>query len=248
MALFSGFPSLDACIGGFQKSDLVVVAARPGEGRFSLALTMAVHNALEDHVPVGFFSLEVSGGSLARKLPGMESISESEKILTAGVFTDCLKVASRVHDAPLFISDEPNQELAEIAELSRLLCSRHGVKIIFIDYFDLISYEGVEPSGVDCTEVAAKTLKDLACELGIPIVVSALLKRSSRATPPTIKHLGKASILERYADVVILFDRNGQPKETVKGAMEEAARFLVVKNRNNQGTIVEIGFSEVRTR
>jgi len=211
----SGFRILDKYIGGFKPSDMVIIAARPSVGKTALGLNIAINMAFGPNpVPVGFFSLEMSGASLVERILSnkgqinnmvlrngkIDSVSEQKMMDAAGVLYENAK--------NLLIQDTPNISLMEIRSQSRRMKRENDIQAIFIDYIGLIDLKG--PANMPRHEqvsIISRSLKSLARELNVPIICLAQVNREGgKDRPPMLADLRDSGSIEQDADLVILLD------------------------------------------
>ncbi len=211
----SGFRPLDRLIGGFKPSDMVIIAARPSVGKTALGLNIAMNMAFGPNpVPVGFFSLEMSGASLVERILSnmgqinnmtlrngkLDKDSEQKLMDTAGMLYENAK--------NLLIQDTPNISLMEIRSQARRMKRENDIKAIFIDYIGLIDLQG--PSSMPRHEqvsIISRSLKSLARELNVPVICLAQVNREGgKDRPPMLADLRDSGSIEQDADLVILLD------------------------------------------
>lgn len=214
--VLSGFYTLDAYLGGFKPSELIIIGARPSVGKtaFSLSLVhnMAFKNA--DPIKVGFFSLEMSGAALMERLIARESSINSMALrngqLTPEMDTALMTSVSRMYEKQenLLIQDTPNIKLMEIKAQARRMVRTDGVKIIFIDYIGLIEAEGMSAhQRHEQIGYISRSLKSLARELNVPIIVLSQVNREAgKDRAPMLADLRESGSIEQDADVVLLLD------------------------------------------
>jgi replicative DNA helicase len=239
----SGFEKLDDMTGGFQPSDFIVIGARPSVGKTALALSMAAHISVKKHIPAAFFSLEMTDIALARRLLSGEARLEAKKIKTGFLKTsDYPKLtegAAHLYEAPLYIIAVPNMELLDLRAQARLLRLQHKVEIIFIDYLTMITPENTKIQSFDQFAAVSKSLKSLARELNIPIVVLSQLNREAKEKEAQLSNIRASGAIEQDADLVIFIERE-------KGAMD--AKLNIVKQRDGETGKIDIVFMPEYTR
>jgi replicative DNA helicase len=239
----SGYERLDTMTSGFQPSDFIVIGARPSVGKTALALNMAAHMAFHNKVPSAFFSLEMSEIALTQRLISSEAAVEGNKLrsgfLTAADFKQILDVAGKMYEAPFFIVDIPNMKLLDLRSQARKLRSQQRVEIMFIDYLGLIGHEnGSLPRYEQISEIS-RSLKSLARELEIPVVVLCQLNRDAQWETPTLANLRDSGSIEQDADLVMFLHREPPKKDKKDQAEKEktptdeiATELIVAKQRN----------------
>ena len=252
----SGFSELDAMTSGFQKSEFIIIGARPSVGKTALALTMAANMAVEKKIPVGFFTLEMSENALMMRLISSESRINSEKIrsgmLRTSDFQSLTDAAGRIYDAPLYIDDTPNMKLLDLRAQARRLRSKENVEVIFVDYIGLIEPETKTnvPRHEQVAEIS-RSLKSLARELNIPIICLSQVGRQSEGKAPNLADLRESGSIEQDADVVMFLhrqketDRDHDQSSRVTNVVTE---LIVAKQRNGPIGTVRIAFLPKYTR
>lgn len=242
----TGFKELDILLGGFQKSDLVVLAARPSVGKTSLALDMMRHAALIEKKNVAFFSLEMSNMQIMDRLLGMQSGIPFWEIRTNKLTEEkVIKLANtmgELADANIYVDDTAGQHINQIRTKARRLALEHGVDIIFVDYLQLMHGNSKESRTLEVGEVS-QGLKNLAKELNVPVVALSQLSRAieqRQSRRPQLSDLRESGSIEQDADVVIFLDREEtwNPDTEKKGSAE----VFVAKHRNGPTGILELAF------
>lgn len=217
---FSGIPSgiteLDSMTGGFQDSEMIIVGARPSMGKTALALSMMQHIAIDNKIPCGFFSLEMSRTQICQRLLSQIARIQSRKIrdgiLRLEDFAAIQNAAGMCYESPLYIVDTPNMKLLDLRTMARRMKALYDVKIIFIDYIGLISSENEDAPVYEQQSAVSKSLKNLARELEIPVVVLCQVARSAEGKEPGLNELRGSGSIEQDADVVIFIhgERKGK--------------------------------------
>lgn len=244
----SGLKPLDDLLSGFQKSDLVIIAARPSVGKTSLALDIARHVAVHEKVPVGIFSLEMSKEQLADRLICAEARVDLWKMRTGRLssegfphddFSKINHALAVLAEAPIFIDDSATSNVMEIRTLARRLQAEHGIGFLLVDYLQLM--EGPRPQEGRVQEVSeiSRALKGLARELDIPVIAVSQLSRAveGRSPPvPKLSDLRESGALEQDSDVVIFLYPRGRHEKTAENPNIVDA--IVSKHRNGPvGTV-----------
>lgn len=240
----TGFTELDQLTHGLHGGQLVILAARPAMGKSTLALDIARNAALAKGQSTIFFSLEMGRAEIAMRLLSAES-AISLQSMRKGMMAekDWSKVAStrgRINDAPLYIDDSPNMTLVEIRAKCRRLAQQTDLKMVVIDYLQLLtSGKKVESRQQEVSEFS-RALKLLAKELGVPVIAISQLNRQteqSKDKKPELSHLRESGSLEQDADVVVLLHREGVFEKDHPRAGE--ADLILAKQRNGPtGTVV----------
>lgn len=250
----SGFIDLDNVTAGFQKTDLIIIAARPAMGKTSLALSMAYNIAARSKLPVGMFSLEMSASQLVQRIISMESNIPLQKIRSGTMNDDeWMKLQDAVRaltDVPIYIDDSSLVTTAEIRSKARKMKIEHNVQAIFVDYLQFIT--GNSKLGSKQLEVAeiSRDLKSLAKELEIPIICLAQLGRGPDARTdhrPVLSDLRDSGAIEQDADIVcfIYRDEYYNKDNSEKPGIGE---LILAKHRNGATTTVEVAWLAEYTR
>ena len=242
----SGFHKLDKLTSGWQPSDLIIVAARPGMGKTALTLSMARNIAVGQNVPVAFFSLEMSSVQLIMRLISSETGLSSEKLRTGKLEKHEWKQLNiKVKDlekAPLFIDDTPSLSIFDLRAKARRLSSQHQIKLIVIDYLQLMT-GGNKQSGNREQEISmiSRNLKALAKELDVPVIALSQLSRAVEtrggSKRPLLSDLRESGAIEQDADIVSFIYRPEYYKieewdDDERSPTEGQAEFIIAKHRN----------------
>ncbi len=243
----SGFEKLDELTSGWQPSDLVIVAARPGMGKTALTLSMARNMAVDQGVPVAFFSLEMSSVQLITRLISSETGLSSEKLRTGKLEQhEWEQLNVKVKDlekAPLFIDDTPSLSIFDLRAKARRLASQHGIKLIVIDYLQLMTAGGSQKGGNREQEIStiSRNLKALAKELSVPVIALSQLSRAVEtrggSKRPLLSDLRESGAIEQDADIVSFIYRPEYYKieewdDEERTPTQGQAEFIVAKHRN----------------
>ncbi len=246
----TGFKNLDATLAGLQKSDLVILAARPSMGKTTLALNIAQHVATKEGIPVGIFSLEMGKDQLIDRLLASESGIEAWKLrnghLEDADFPKINEAMATLSEAPIYIDDSPMTNVMEMRTKARRLQSEHDLGLIVVDYLQLISGRNSSGSDSRVQEVAeiSRGLKSLARELNTPVLALSQLSRSveSRTPPiPQLSDLRESGSIEQDADVVMFIYRDEYYKRE-ESEEPGIAQVLIQKHRNGPTGKVELFF------
>ncbi|MFH2061762.1 MAG: replicative DNA helicase, partial [Candidatus Beckwithbacteria bacterium] len=177
----SGFKDIDNVLAGFQKSNLIILAARPGMGKTSLAVTIAQHVAVEKKMPVGYFSLEMSQEELVDRLLVSQADIDAWKLKTGRLnekdFSSLSDAMGELAEAPLYIDDTPGMSIMEMRTKARRLQSEHGLGLLVVDYLQLAHSRNLENRVQEISEVSMG-LKNLARELRLPVIALSQLSRA----------------------------------------------------------------------
>jgi replicative DNA helicase len=239
----SGFSKLDMMTSGFQKSELIIIGARPSIGKTALALSMMSHIALEKGIPCGFFSLEMPYESIGMRLLSMTSHVDMGRMrsgmLQKADFMKIQDAASNWFKAPLYTVDTPNMRLLDLRAMARRMVKNHDVKIIFIDYIGLITTENPNAQVFEQVSEISKSLKALARELAIPVVALCQVSRDAEGHEPNLAQLRGSGSVEQDADVVMFIDRE-RKRDEEKSVQD--AKIILAKQRNGPTGDIEIVF------
>jgi replicative DNA helicase len=260
--LATHFEDLDGMTSGFQKSDLIIIAARPSMGKTAFAINIAENAAVRDKKVVGVFSLEMSRESLVLRMLCSQSMVDSHKLRTGFLGRDDYQklvagLASLV-DAPIFIDDTPSISISEMrAKCRRLLQSQGRLDMIVVDYLQLVAAAPMGAGGKRyenrTQEVSAisRGLKALAKELRCPVVALSQLSRAPEARTgnnrPQLADLRESGAIEQDADVVCFIFREEVYKQDDPD-LEGKAEIIIAKQRNGPTGIVKLAFIKRSTR
>jgi replicative DNA helicase len=210
----TGFYQLDDMLGGFQKSDLIIIAARPSMGKTALALTLARNAAVDHKIPVGIFSLEMATMQLIIRMLCAEGRLNAHLVRTGKLPSEegvkLSKNAHRLIESPLYIDDTPAQTVLEIRAKARRLKSEKNVGMIIIDYLQLMQGPSNSESREREISHISRSLKSLAKELNIPVIALAQLNRAVETRNdkrPQLSDLRESGSIEQDADVVLFLNR-----------------------------------------
>jgi len=243
----TGFDKLDKLTSGWQPSDLIIVAARPGMGKTALTLTMARNIAVDFNQAVAFFSLEMSSVQLITRLISSETGLSSEKLRTGKLEKhewEQLNVKVKtLEKAPLFIDDTPSLSIFDLRAKARRLKSQYDIKVIMIDYLQLMTAGGSQKGGNREQEIStiSRNLKALAKELNVPVIALSQLSRAVEtrggSKRPLLSDLRESGAIEQDADIVSFIYRPEYYKidewdDEERSPTEGQGEFIVAKHRN----------------
>jgi replicative DNA helicase len=243
----TGFTNLDTYTHGLHPGQLVIVAARPSVGKSTFALDISRNAAIKHNQATIFFSLEMGRSEIAMRMLSAESgiylQSMRKGTLTEGDWAKLAAVRGKINDAPLYIDDSPNMSLVEIRAKCRRLAQQVQLKMVVIDYIQLMtSGKKVESRQQEVSEFS-RALKLLSKELGVPVVALSQLNRQAEQTKdkrPELSQLRESGSLEQDADVVILLHREGLFEKDHPRAGE--ADLILAKQRNGPTGTVTVAF------
>jgi replicative DNA helicase len=253
----SGFVELDEMTSGFQKSELVIVAARPSMGKTSFCLNIATHAALEGH-GIAVFSLEMSKDALVQRMLCAEARVDSQLVrrgmLRDHDFTKLARAAGILQTAPIWIDDTPAQTLLEVRSKARRLSAESPLGMIVVDYLQLMRSPEYSENRVQEISDISRSLKALARELEVPVVALSQLSRASEQRggerKPILSDLRDSGAIEQDADVVIFIHRPEMyQREDADGrSLEGVAEIIVAKHRNGPTGHLDLHFEKAITR
>ena len=244
--LETGFYELDDLTRGLQDGEMIVLASRPGVGKSALALNIAEHVAVDLEKPVAFFSIEMSREALALRLLSSRARVDGQRLRKGTLSNDeAAKVrdaASRLYEVPLYIDDQPGLRIIDLRAKARRLVARHKIKLIIVDYLQLMTTGQREENRQVEVASISRGLKSLARELRLPLLaISQLRRESEERNMPRLSDLRESGAIEQDADVVMLLHReemrHRQDSEEYK-ATKGKADLIIAKQRNGPvGTI-----------
>jgi len=247
----TGFVELDNKLSGFQKSDLIILAARPSMGKTSLALDIARQSAIKHNTPVGIFSLEMSSQQLVDRMLASQSDVDAWKLRTGKLsredeFESIRRSLDELSKAPIYIDDQPGNNILKMRSVARRLKSEKGLKLLIVDYLQLMvptSSRGNDNLVQQVTEIS-RSLKNLARELDVPVLALSQLSRAveQRGGRPRLSDLRDSGSIEQDADVVMFIHREDKYKEQAE--KNNIAEILIEKHRNGETGKVELFFND----
>ncbi len=239
----TGFMEFDDLTSGLHPSELIILAARPSQGKTALCLNIACHAAIRKKVPVGIFSLEMSRDQLAQRMLCAEAQVNSHRLRT-GMLTDddwsrLAKGLGRLSEAPIFIDDSPDLSLMEIRARARRMKSEHKIGLIIIDYLQLMHVRSHVDSRQQEISMISRSLKSLARELQVPVLALSQLSRSVEQRQdrrPQLSDLRESGAIEQDADLVGFIYHNPDT------AAENIIELIIAKQRNGPVGSVQLLF------
>lgn len=250
----TGFMDIDKLLGGFHKSDLIILAARPSMGKTSLALDIMRHAAVNNNVGCGIFSLEMSKDQLVDRLLSSQSGVDFAKIRTGRLHDDEFELLSdamgRLGSAPIYIDDGAGANIMEVRTKARRLKAEHDIGLIVVDYLQLMSGRSTENRVQEVSEIS-RSLKILARELNVPVLALSQLSRGLENRPdkvPQLADLRESGSIEQDADVVMFIYREAMYKLDLPEDRKHIAEIHVKKHRNGATGQVNLYFRAENTR
>jgi replicative DNA helicase len=251
----TGFADLDAMTRGFQRGDLIIIAARPSMGKTSLVLNVAQYVAMQPDHTVGVFSLEMSKESLFLRLLTSEAQIDSHRLMSGAIgqkdygrISHALETLSAMR---LYIDDTANVSVLEMRAKARRLKAEHGLNLLVVDYIQLMSSRGRHENRTLELAAISRSLKGLAKELDVPIVVLSQLSRAPEARSdhrPQLSDLRESGALEQDADVVIMIYREDAYNRDPNHPDAGTAELILAKQRNGPTGVVRLAFLREQTR
>lgn len=244
----TGFGDLDNMLAGMQDSNLIILAARPGIGKTTFATNIAQFVAVEKKLPVGYFALEMSNLEMVDRMLVSQANIDAWKLKTGNLKDDDFARLSEamgiMADCPLYIDDTPGQSILEIRTKARKLHSQVGLKLLVVDYLQLVIGDKSYESRVQEVGAISQGLKNLARELRIPVLALSQLNRgieNRTDKSPQLSDLRESGSIEQDADVVMFLYRNDD-------AILEDVKLGIAKHRNGGLGVVDLKFRGDRVR
>jgi len=252
----SGFEGIDKMTSGWQPSDLIIIAARPAMGKTAFVLSMMKKMAVDMRIPVAMFSLEMSKDQLVRRLMGNVTEISGEKLRNGQLEPhEWAQLDARVtamNDAPVYLDDTSGLSIFELRTKARRLVREHGIKMIMIDYLQLMTASGAQfNSRQEEVSVISRSLKGLAKELNVPIIALSQLNRGvesregNEGKRPQLSDLRESGAIEQDADIVCFIHRPeyyGFTMDEHNNDLRGIAEFIIAKHRNGAVGLVKMRF------
>ncbi|NLG49494.1 MAG: replicative DNA helicase, partial [Chloroflexi bacterium] len=250
----TGFTDLDRLLGGLQPSDLIIIAARPGVGKTSLAISLGMNAALKSNAVVAIFTLEMSGEQLVQRMLSSQTGIDSQRLRLGRIedmewekFTHASGVLS---EAAIFIDDTPSPSPMEIRTKARRLAAEYDLDMIIIDYLQLMQAgERRSENRVQEISYISRSLKSLARELNVPVIALSQLSRaveSRQEKRPVLSDLRESGSIEQDADIVMFIYRDEMYDENSDRA--NVADIIVAKHRNGPTDTISLRFDSSLTK
>jgi replicative DNA helicase len=243
----TGFKRLDRKLSGLQKSQLIIVAGRPGMGKTSFALNIAQHVAISSQIPVAVFSLEMSREQLAMRMLCSEALVDSQKTRNGGLtYDDFEKLAKGIEvlgKAPVYIDDSPTITVMEMLAKARRLKKEKGLGLVVIDYLQLMTGKDRRENRQQEISGMTRSLKIMAKELEMPVILLSQLSRASEKRDtkrPMLSDLRESGSIEQDADVVLFIHRESYYNQEAEGG--DITQIIVAKQRSGPTGDVNVGW------
>ncbi|MFL7790613.1 MAG: replicative DNA helicase, partial [Anaerolineae bacterium] len=242
----TGFTDIDRLLGGFQRSDLVIIAARPSVGKTSLCLSMA-RNAARFGQRVAIFSLEMSAEQIVQRIVSAETGIDTQRLRLGDLREDewplFVQATGKLADLPIFIDDTPSISVLQLRTKARRLHAEHGLDLILLDYLQLMSGDTHSENRVQEVSYISRSLKAVARELDVPVVAASQLSRAVEQRTdkhPMLADLRESGSLEQDADVVMFIYRDELYHPETE--QQNIADIMISKHRNGPTGVVQLFF------
>ena len=251
----TGYPLLDNKTAGLQKSDLIILAARPSMGKTALALNISRNTAVDFGIPVAIFSLEMSKEQLSMRMLCSEASVDSSRIRSGFIgkenWVDITDAAGILSEAPIYIDDSPDLSALEIRAKARRLKMDKDIGLVIVDYLQLMKgRHSAERRELEISEIS-RSLKALAKELDIPVLALSQLNRKLEDRSdkrPMLSDLRESGALEQDADVVVFIYRDEEYNKDINNPNSGKAEIIIAKQRNGPTGTVPLAFLKAYTR
>ena len=248
-----GFIDLDRITSGWQKSDFIILAARPAMGKTAFALNMAQNAAIATHEPVAIFSLEMSKEQLVNRMVSSMAEIDQQTLRNGRIYGDdwvqLVNAIAPLAEAPVYIDDTPAISVREVRAKARRLKTERGLSLVIIDYLQLMGSTGRIESRQQEVSQISRSLKALARELDIPIIALSQLSHSvepGQEKKPSLSHLRESGSLEQDADIVMFIYRDEYYNEDSE--KKGQAEIIIAKHRNGATGSVDLSFRKEFTK
>ena len=249
----TGYQKLDEMTSGLHAGELVILAARPSMGKTALALNIAAHAAMEAKIPVAVFSLEMSAEALVTRMLCSEARVDIQAVRTGRLVEGDLghlsMSAGRLFDAPIFIDESPSISVLEMRSKARRLKSEQKIGLIIVDYIQMMESAGRSENRQQEIAGISRSLKALAKELRIPVLVLSQLSRAPEARGdrrPQLSDLRESGAIEQDADVVAFIFREAYYEKDKKD--DKTSELIIAKQRNGPTGTIKLIFNQQYTR
>jgi len=250
----TGFPELDNVLSGFQKSDLIVLGARPSLGKTTLALDIARNAALIGEQPIGIFSLEMSRDQIVDRLVAAQAQVPLWELRTGRLrgeedFEYIQNALDQLSKVPIFIEDTIDQTVLQMRATARRLQAEHGLSMIIVDYLQLIKPRNANDNMVQQVTECSRGLKAMARELNVPVLALSQLSREVDKRDnkrPRLSDLRESGAIEQDADVVLMIYRKERNNINPNAEEENIAEIIIAKHRNGPTGMIKLKFDQER--
>lgn len=249
----TGFFDLDKMLGGLQKSDLIIIAARPGVGKTSLMLNVALNAARKYHQRVAIFTLEMSNEQIVQRLVSGETSIDSQRLRSGELDADewglFVQATSALSETSIYVDDTPSISALQLRTKARRLYAEFGLDLIIIDYLQLMTGDNRSENRVQEISYLSRALKALARELNVPVLVASQLSRAVEQRSdkkPVLSDLRESGSIEQDADIVMFIYREDVYDEN--SPRKNIAELLIAKHRNGPTGSIELYFERNLTQ
>jgi replicative DNA helicase len=250
----SGFADLDRLLGGMQPSDLIIIAARPGVGKSSLAVSIAINAAIKHHAIVALFTLEMSAEQVVQRMIAGQTGIDSQRLRLGRIedtdWDKFVRVSGTLSDTGIFIDDTPSPSPMEVRTKARRLAAEYDLDLVIVDYLQLMQAgERRSENRVQEISYISRSLKALARELNVPVIALSQLSRAVEARQdkkPVLSDLRESGSIEQDADVVMFIYRDEIYDED--SARANIADIIVAKHRNGPTDTISLRFDPSLTK
>jgi replicative DNA helicase len=249
----TGFFDLDKMLGGLQKSDLIIIAARPGVGKTSLMLNVALNAARKYHQRVAIFTLEMSNEQIVQRLVSGETSIDSQRLRSGELDADewglFAQASSALSETSIYVDDTPSISALQLRTKARRLYAEFGLDLIIIDYLQLMTGDNRSENRVQEISYLSRALKALARELNVPVLVASQLSRAVEQRSdkkPVLSDLRESGSIEQDADIVMFIYREDVYDEN--SPRKNIAELLIAKHRNGPTGSIELYFERNLTQ
>jgi len=249
----TGYHEFDIQTAGLQRSDLIVVAARPSMGKSAFVVNICEYAGIVEKIPVAIFSLEMSKEQLTQRMLCSQARVNAHKVRTGFLaqsdWPALTKAASKLSEAPIYIDDTPGISILELRAKARRLKSQHNIQLLIVDYLQLMRADGYAESRQQEVSVISRSLKALAREINVPIIAVSQLSRAVESRNdhrPQLSDLRESGAIEQDSDMVVLLMREEyyNPTEENRGV----ADIIIAKQRNGPVGTIKLTFIKEYTR
>jgi len=249
----TGFVDLDKMLGGLQKSDLIIIAARPGVGKTSLMLNVALNAARRFHQRIAVFSLEMSNEQIVQRLVSGETGIDSQRLRLGDLRDDewgvFVQATTALSETSIHVDDTPSISALQLRTKARRLHAEFGLDLIIIDYLQLMAGDNRTENRVQEISYLSRSLKGLARELNVPVLVASQLSRAVEQRSdkrPILSDLRESGSIEQDADIVMFIYRDDVYDES--SDRKNVAELIIAKHRNGPTGTVELYFQRNLTQ
>jgi replicative DNA helicase len=252
--LETGYLELDEMLNGMQNGEMIIIAARPSMGKTAFSMNIVEHVSANNQIPSAVFSLEMSKQQLAQRLLCSRAQIDAQKVrrgmIAAQDYQKLAMTANELAKAPIWVDDTPGLTIMDLRAKARRLKMQHDIKLIMIDYMQLMDNPGVESRQQQISEIS-RGIKAVARELSVPVICLSQLNRSSESRDghrPRMSDLRESGSIEQDADVIALLHREDYYRMQEPDFMpDNIAEVIIAKQRNGPTGTVKLTFDNKTT-